>query len=234
MTHSIVDHHMEPVEQQNKPLFINSLQFIQCIQNELRIYSQIVGWMNNLKGKYEIEEMIVDYNNFMLLYGKSSKKNQKDTHIPNHIKLLWRIHLLHPSIYIKDCLKHFECIIDPQQHIFTFTSTSKLNTHSINNMNDITNNTNNKFTDLNLKQSLLNQTDWMKNVLNDIQFYKNETNINNTINEYSQFMKLISNTNKIMIPSVAIDLIWHTHMLCPLIYYKESHILANKFVFHND
>ncbi len=135
-------------------------------------------------------------------------------------------------IYVNDCLKHFEHVIDPQQHIFTFTS--KLNTDNITTQTDTTNKTNKTFTNLNLKQSLLNQTDWMKNILKDIEFYKNENNINSTINEYIQFMKLISNTNKIMIPSVAIDLIWHTHMLYPLIYYKEFHILANKFVFHND
>ena len=59
--------------------------------------------------------------------------------------------------------------------------------------------------------------------------------IKSLIGDYRRFMTCIgSNSNdKIVKPTVLTDLVWHTHMLTPEIYFNESKLLANgKFVRH--
>eukprot|EP01084_Bolivina_argentea_P028716 53334_1 len=211
--------------------FLKSQVFTQQIKEELLLYVKLVPLIQQLDQNDLLDDIILDYHHFMLNYNEYCNQYEE---IPDHIKLIWRIHLLHPYTYYNDCIKHFNHIIDPKNDIFVF------NSFNINNHKQFQykkhNNYTNKFTNIDLKQSLLNQTNiFMKNIINDINYFNDSNNMNQTIDEFIKFMKLIGMQNNTpMIPSQRVDLIWHSLMLYPKIYEKQSKLLANNFVIHDD
>eukprot|EP01083_Nonionella_stella_P076634 208928_1 len=208
--------------------FLKSKLFINRIKQELHLYTNLIPLVHSCKDAGILQDMILDYHYFMLNYN-----NEARHHTPDHIKLIWRIHLLHPFTYHNDCIRHFNHIIDPHDDIFTFTSfkwkdyTPHQQTHH-----------GATFTDIDLKQSLLNQTNiFMKNIIKDTHYFTNDHNTHQTIDNFIQFMQLIGVQNKHstpMIPSPQVDLIWHTLMLYPAIYQQQSQSLAHTFVVHDD
>lgn len=52
---------------------------------------------------------------------------------------------------------------------------------------------------------------------------------------YSQFLKLIkANSGKMMVPTLDIDLVWHTHQLSPSHYYADTTKLTGRYLNHDD
>ena len=88
--------------------FLNSQEFIERIKQELLLYVQLVPLIHNLKDNDVLDDIILDYHHFMLNYNTNCNQYKS---IPDHIKLIWRIHLMHPYTYYNDCMNHFLTII---------------------------------------------------------------------------------------------------------------------------
>lgn len=55
------------------------------------------------------------------------------------------------------------------------------------------------------------------------------------IKKYDKFMMLIQlNPSKTCVPTLDIDLAWHTHQLSPSAYYRKTTYMTNKFIDHDD
>ena len=137
------------------------------------------------------------------------------------VKLIWKMHLLHPEIYRSDCFKRFGRVIIPNNLSIKFNQhQSELSTYTIPKQSP--------FTSLNLKQSLLSYHQFIQNALN-IEHY-DSTQIKQWIQEYKQLITRTQNTAASMSQnntSITTNLIWHVHKLQPDTYYKESLILSN-------
>eukprot|EP01083_Nonionella_stella_P051211 135988_1 len=212
--------------------FLKSQSFTDQVKQELYVYSKLIPVVNYLQSQGILDDIISDYHHFMLHFNDIGNA-QHD--IPDAIKLIWRIHLIHPFTYYNDCIRHFNRLINPHHHIFTFTSF---------NPQDYTpltphNNQSPKFTEIDLKHSLVNQARiFWQNIIDDTGYFHQDINLYHTIDEFMRFMQLIGVqqiTNKTpMIPSQRVDVVWHTLMLYPKIYQNESKRLANTFVIHDD
>lgn len=62
-----------------------------------------------------------------------------------------------------------------------------------------------------------------------------EGTLTRAISRYSQFLALIKlNNNVVLVPTLDIDLVWHTHQCSPIPYLRSSKQLAGKFLNHDD
>ena len=167
-----------------------------------------------LKENNGIENMIKKYFNFI---------NDLSDNIgyDKDIELIWKIHLLHPTIYRSDYYKYFGRIITPQNmSLNTYNNTGKPHKN---------------ITKMDLKGSLLNQYSFMQKVLTNKDLINpTDKQVKSWINDYKKFMKIIGKTNKIIVPTLGIDIIWHTHMYNHDRYFNDSIALSGKFVKHDD
>eukprot|EP01084_Bolivina_argentea_P306703 530038_1 len=203
-------------------LFLNSKQFENAVEHELNSYAKVARFIENKIKENAIDNMVQEYFSYINNVNCDSKPN-------NSIKLVWKMHLLHPRIYRKDCFKRFGRMIIPNDLQLTFDSSTN-NSHKFS--PQYKNEKVPQFTALDLKTSLRLHYKFLQKIL---AIPKDNINIKQWILNYTQFMALIgANSNKYIVkPTVETDLIWHTHMLYPNIYFKESLILANgKFVKH--
>ena len=197
--------------------FVDDPEFILIIKNELSLMKECIVYietkLNEING---IQNMIKKYYNFM--------KNINDCdNIMNDydIKLIWYIHLLHPHIYRNDSLYYFNKIITPQNIHLNKNLKTKYNNKNITNMD--------------LKKSLLGQYQFMKKLVKRDMIHASNMEIKKWIHNYKLFMNKIGSCNEIIVPTLGIDMIWHTHMIYHNKYYNDSIILSNgKFVNHND
>ena len=61
------------------------------------------------------------------------------------------------------------------------------------------------------------------------------SSMNRFIKKYERFFDIMSNKkSKIAVPTLCIDLVWHTHQLSPADYYGYSERVAGRFIDHND
>ena len=54
------------------------------------------------------------------------------------------------------------------------------------------------------------------------------------VGEYRAFLDHFHHSEEELVPTVLVDLVWHTHMLDPLRYGSETRKLAGRFVNHED
>eukprot|EP01084_Bolivina_argentea_P306704 530042_1 len=197
-------------------LFVNCEQFEKAVENELESYERLSRFIENKMKENAIDDMIHEYFNYINNINSDIKPN-------NSIKLIWKMHLLHPKIYRKDCFTRFGRMIIPP------TLQLKFDTHDSDTFKP---KKPSKFTTLDLKKSLHLHYEFLQKILS---IKKDNINIKQWISNYKQFMSLIgtSNNKHIIKPTPSTDLIWHTHMLYPNIYFKECMLLSNgKFVKH--
>ncbi|PGH01765.1 hypothetical protein AJ79_07813 [Helicocarpus griseus UAMH5409] len=62
-----------------------------------------------------------------------------------------------------------------------------------------------------------------------------ETTISHLLKRYTVFIRIIAMNNKLAVPTLDIDLAWHTHQLSPQSYFRYSvHMTRDRFVDHDD
>ena len=68
---------------------------------------------------------------------------------------------------------------------------------------------------LDLVKGMYRQLDFINKICTNFQYWNNETIINASIVRYFKFMDLIRTTatSKTLVPTMDIDLVWHTHLL---------------------
>jgi hypothetical protein len=55
------------------------------------------------------------------------------------------------------------------------------------------------------------------------------------IQRYKRFLRLFNlYPRKMLVPTLEIDLVWHTHQLSPLQYFRSTVALTGRFIDHND
>eukprot|EP01083_Nonionella_stella_P016327 45623_1 len=208
-------------------LFVDSELFFQGVERELRSYQQLALFIENKIKEARVDVIVNEYFHYMGHLNSQLKPHTKANDIDsNSIKLIWKIHLLHPKTYRRDCFKYFGHVIAP------YRSDLELNfLQSTNTTTEIPRAR--AFSDLDLKKSVILHYEFIQKILG---IKENDVTIREWIDNYKQFMASIGkNAHKTIIikPTIETDLIWHCHMLFPNIYLKESLILANgTFVNH--
>ena len=162
-----------------------------------------------------------------------------------NIIYLWRIHMLHPYQYKRDCNKHFGFVLSPTFHRYVIDV--KLD-NLYKNYSDQLDVLNAKFTSYSFIKSLIKNLKFMKNVLDSPELKKDETWKYLAI-DYQNYLYFASffyfKTNDIknkyqlnlgLCPLLSIDFIWHSHQIFPEIYWKEckSKTHSNMVLDHHD
>ena len=96
--------------------FLDTEQFIDDVISEIRSYQKLISFIKSkLDRPASIDLMIGQYLNYM---------DRINTHNPiqanDSIKLMWRMHLLHPQIYRQDCFNKFGRLILPNDLSYSF------------------------------------------------------------------------------------------------------------------
>eukprot|EP01083_Nonionella_stella_P076730 209254_1 len=207
-------------------LSVDSESFFNGIERELQSYPELALFIESKIKEDAVDAMVNEYFHYMNHINSPLKSNTQPK-ASNSVKLIWKMHLLHPKTYRRDCFKRFGRVISPRSHDLEFdlSVSSPLSTTEAEEVS--------KFSDLDLKKSLLLHHEFIQKIL---RIKQNDVNIKEWTHNYKRFMADIGkNANQAVIikPSIETDLIWHCHMLFPNQYYKESLALANgTFVKH--
>eukprot|EP01083_Nonionella_stella_P211549 764773_1 len=207
-------------------LSVDSESFFNGIERELQSYPELALFIESKIKEDAVDAMVNEYFHYMNHINSPLKSNTQPK-ASNSVKLIWKMHLLHPKTYRRDCFKRFGRVISPRSHDLEFdlSVSSPLSTTEAEEVS--------KFSDLDLKKSVILHYEFIQKILG---IKENDVTIREWIDNYKQFMASIGkNAHKTIIikPTIETDLIWHCHMLFPNIYLKESLILANgTFVNH--
>lgn len=87
---------------------------------------------------------------------------------------------------------------------------------------------------MDLVKGMYRQMDFVNKVCCNINYWKNEANIKRSISRYKKFLTLIKSKNKILVPTVDIDLAWHTHQCNHSNYYNYCMRQIGRLVNHDD
>jgi len=210
-------------------MFIDGNAFRDDIKNEINVVFPFLVKFIQCNILY-IDSMIKEYTHFMgnILNSKQCGNIIDTKGLSNSIQLIWKIHLLHPKMYVKDVKR----ITNGHDVIFPDKLRFDINNFDANNDingSDINDGKYGEFISFDIKKSLLKQKDFMNKIMNT------DIDINKSINDYKHFIQLIGQTNKIMVPTLHIDLVWHTHMIHHDKYIYETKLLSNgKCIGHND
>jgi len=200
----------------DKHLFVDSPEFIKEIQKELNDFPEWIKFIDN--NGNNLDNILNEYILFMF---------NKNIDLNNGIKLVWKIHKLHPCQYKRDCFRCFGKVIKSHKFDLSFDKNEETRYDTGKTLDDTV-----IFVDRDeLKKSVTKQYDFMKKMVDiNVDGYDAEQ----SIKEYKEFMGKIGATDEIVVPSLNVDLVWHTHMISDL-YFDESIILSKgKFVMHDD
>eukprot|EP01083_Nonionella_stella_P193564 714767_1 len=207
-------------------LFVDSESFFKGVEKELKSYQKLASFIEHKIKENAVDEMVNEYFHYMNNMDSQLKSHPHE----NSSKVMWKIHLLHPMTYRRDCFKRFGRVITPCDGDLEFNAlqSSDAKTHQT-----VQTTEESKFSDLDLKNSLFLHYEFIQKIL---LIKEKDVNIRQWIFNYKQFMASIGqriNKKIIIKPTIETDLIWHCHMLFPAVYCKESLVLANgTFVRH--
>ena len=71
-------------------------------------------------------------------------------------------------------------------------------------------------------------------LLADREAYDTEEAISGALGDYRAFLGHVQHSVEPLVPTMIVDLVWHTHMLHPRRYAAETRELAGSFVDHDD
>ena len=146
------------------------------------------------------------------------------------VELVWRTHLLSPRKYLDACT-----VLKGQAGIVAH-SPAAVEMYA---EDDRTNAFGGATVDaswlgLDLVAALRRQEMFMQSVLSRSAFYGDDVVLGAAVAEYRDFLACIRSSEKELVPSELVDLVWHTHMLFPHRYAAETCALAGSFVDHED
>merc|ERR1719242_732944 len=169
------------------------------------------------------ESIVVDYENYMELLAKN--EGVASWTVSREVELVWRVHALNPVHYVKDCLRRFGKVIphrsnDPNA-VYPAHSQQAFREKVIG--NKAPRRTGFITKDLVMTDALKRQCDYVRKMV-ELDMKKTTVNdyIETAIDGYQQFLNLAWSADKPkglrVVPTLSIDLIWHSHQLDPVGY----------------
>ena len=137
------------------------------------------------------------------------------------VELVWRIHLLSPQHYVADCMRHFGRVIghkcNDSNAVYPIRLHHKGQKQEANGTGFIS-------AELKMTDAIKRQCDFMQKMLKmnlNIEGFVGDK-IDSAIDRYEQFLTAMwapyKQQDLIFVPTVDIDLIWHSHQLDPVGY----------------
>eukprot|EP01084_Bolivina_argentea_P067958 123679_1 len=182
------------------------------------------------------------YETHVKMHFRNLDKKKKHIKPTLEMQLLWIVHALNPKQYFNSCHKVFNQLIPveladnihagycPDDDTYS-KNFGEQGEHKIPAMDPL-------IEKLDLKQAVTRQLKFI-NKINNIQKYQeiSETQIDAAISRYYKFLYLMSkDSKKIIVPTLGIDLIWHSHQLNAISYHKMSKFMFPEIsvIDHND
>jgi len=204
-------------------MFIEKLEFQAYLLKEAPLYDRILRL-------YAVPGFVVAAAN---LYEKCMKGGNFDnlSNMSNidalMIQTMWRVHLLHPKTYQADCKRCYHTLLVPQ-----YNADGPLLPNGL--KDDITGTCHaSKFCSMNLVDGMKRQLKFMSKISNHKSFRDAEF-CKDSIRRYKLFLKLIGMRKCKAVPTLDIDLTWHTHMLFPDDYIRNTKEMIGFTPNHDD
>ena len=149
------------------------------------------------------------------------------------VELAWRTHLLSPLHYVNACtVHHAQPVAHQPAHegadrapcaaTGAVPATVPVFEGSLD------------WLGIDLVAAMRRQERFMRGMLADRAAYDSEATMAAAVGEYRAFLDHFHHSEEELVPTVLVDLVWHTHMLDPLRYGSETRKLAGRFVNHED
>jgi len=204
-------------------MYIEKLEFEAYLRMEAPLYDRILGL-------YAMPGTILKAAN---LYDKWMKAGNFDnlSNMSNTdalmIQTMWRVHLLHPKTYQADCERCYRTLLVPQ-----YNADGPLLPKGL--QDDITEKCcSSMFCSINLVDGMKRQLKFMSKISNH-ECFRDADYCKNSIRRYKLFLKLIGMRKCKAVPTLDIDLTWHTHMLSPDHYIRDTKEMIGFTPNHDD
>ena len=163
--------------------------------------------------------------------------------VSREVKLVWRVHALNPVHYVKDCLRRFGKVIphrsDDPNAVYPAHSQQEFRKNVIE--NEAPRRTGFITRDLVMTDAIKRQINFVRKMV-EMDLGKMTVNeyVETAIDRYEKFLNAAWSPDKPkgfhMVPTMSIDLIWHSHQLDPTGYksFCFENSLDHQMMDHND
>eukprot|EP01084_Bolivina_argentea_P006764 12800_1 len=210
------------LQQELETVSMNQLNFFRALNqwySSLLIEDQYTEKQEN--NKLFWEGIIMDYEMYM---DKIAADPSSEITVSIEMELVWRIHLLNPQCYVNDCMRKFGKLISRTKEWQNHTrhDSNNFRRNVLNNQPPA--NTGFISPDLVMTDAIKRQCKFIRKMIK-INMFDPITldKIKASIIRYDQFLQSMWAPNKpqglVMVPTLDLDLIWHSHQLNPIGYY---------------
>eukprot|EP01083_Nonionella_stella_P306564 1074128_1 len=239
------------LQQELETTSMNQLNFFRALNqwySSLLIEDQYTDKQEN--NKLFWESIIMDYEMYMdKIAADPSSENTMRHRIPHsseitislEMELVWRIHVLNPQCYVSDCIRKFGKIIGrtKQWQNHTRHNTTNFRRNVLKNQSPA--NTGFISPDLVMTDAIKRQCKFIRKMIKINMFYPiTLADIKAAITRYDQFLQAMWAPDKpqglVMVPTLDLDLIWHSHQLNPIGYHSfcTTRSPHRRLVWHDD
>lgn len=204
-------------------VYIEEPQFEVYLLEEAPLYDRILEFYE-MSGS--VEKAAKFYEKFMKVGGFDNLSNMSvsDAFM---IQTMWRVHLLHPKTYQADCERCYGTLLIPR-----YITDGALLPGGL--KNDVTDTCHtNMFCSMNLVDGMKRQLEFMS-LISNMNAFRDAQYCQDSIKRYKLFLKLIEMTKCKAVPTLDIDLAWHTHMLFPGTYIRDTKEMIGYTPDHDD
>ena len=79
------------------------------------------------------------------------------------------------------------------------------------------------------------QLDFVNKICSNFDYWSNYSVLLASLDRYEKFMRLMGNkSRKLLVPTIDVDLVWHSHQTHPTQYNQYCLRISNKFIDHDD
>eukprot|EP00301_Raphidiophrys_heterophryoidea_P013581 c21035_g1_i1.p1 GENE.c21035_g1_i1~~c21035_g1_i1.p1 ORF type:complete len:310 (+),score=76.86 c21035_g1_i1:66-995(+) len=143
---------------------------------------------------------------------------------------VWHCHILHPHSYRKDSIDSLGIVLNWGEGMSPYAPVKpKVLAQAGGAVGEVK-----MVPSINLQEAAIRQGNFIAKVE---QFEINKATAaakRRMVKHYVMFLELMQNSNDILVPTIPIDLIWHTHMNLAREYHSDTTRIAGRFVNHND
>eukprot|EP01083_Nonionella_stella_P014931 41823_1 len=239
------------LQQELETVSMNQLNFFRALNqwySSLLIEDQYTEKQEN--NKLFWEGIIMDYEMYMdkiaadpssEITMRHSIPHSSEITISLEMELVWRIHVLNPQCYVSDCIRKFGKIIGrtKQWQNHTRHNTTNFRRNVLKNQSPA--NTGFISPDLVMTDAIKRQCKFIRKMIKINMFYPiTLADIKAAITRYDQFLQAMWAPDKpqglVMVPTLDLDLIWHSHQLNPIGYHSfcTTRSPHRRLVWHDD
>jgi len=200
--------------------FLDDPWFRTCVEAESALYSEQLDHFNS--SPEFVEKAVDEYEEFF--------RNPR-ADVPRNVAFMWRIHMMHPRTYRADCKKAFGKLVVP--FYADNELVPQLHTDCVGLKRKTGEGASAGFASLDLAAGMRRQFRFMRKMANRSGAELAEF-VDEALERFRMWFALIKRSQGQLVPTMDIDLIWHSLMLCPGIYYDLSMKEIGYFVDHKD